>query len=143
MALPSYVINFDELADMLEGQIEEKEVRRYPKDIGRPRSIKKERLIPPIKGRFKLFQYKPEDEIIITSIRINQTGWKAVDNWSLKAGKDYLVENVYTKELVDEKIFDIGYRTKENIDFFYDNNSGNSKEITVEICYLDEVVEVE
>lgn len=92
---------------------------------------------PPIKGDFKITFTVPED-IKITAVTYSQIGWKFNDAYSLIIDGTSVLENVYTKEVAEKKSLRMPSEVSANtpIDFILHNNSGNSRQLWLDIEYV-------
>ncbi|KEH99966.1 hypothetical protein [Clostridium botulinum] len=94
--------------------------------------------IPPIKKETKS-DFKFKKDIFITGIRLNQTGWKLEDTWDLMINKIKIINNATIKEIGEHKYFNTYYKVNANspISFILHNNSGNSRQLMLDIEYLE------
>lgn len=138
MSLPSYVVNWEELTDMLEELLSNVVV----KDISSLYGVQKVKgfytPIPAIQAEFKVVEFIPTEDIIITGITYSQSAYKGNDYWELWVGEDKLFENVYTKELGEQKHWEVinPVNAGTTIKVVLANNSGNSRHVWVDIEYV-------
>lgn len=138
MSLPSYIINFDELKDLLNEALSNTVV----KDISDLYGVQKVKgfyqSVPAIVSEYKVADFTPEEAIIITGISYSQSAWKPNDYWELWIGQDRLFENVYTKEIGEQKHWEVVNPVKvgEPISVILNNQSGNSRHVWVDIEYV-------
>ena len=139
MSLPSYIINWDELKDLLEDALKDivvrsiKDVRGVQKVLGTAQSI------PAMQGNFKILEWTVDKNIVITGVTYSQSAWKGEDYWELWIDGDRLFETVYTKELGDQKHWEVLHPVNagQTIKVILSNVSGNSRNVWVDIEYLD------
>ncbi|MFL0197267.1 hypothetical protein ACJDU8_17130 [Clostridium sp. WILCCON 0269] len=95
--------------------------------------------VPAIKGLYSQF-FVFDRDIYLTGIRINQTGWKKDDCYSLLIDKNTVIDHAVTKELGEHKYFNTYYRVSAGVPIYlnYHNNSGNSRQVTIELEYLQQ-----
>lgn len=138
MSLPSYIINFDEMKELLEEMLSNVVV----KDVANLYGVQKVKgfymPIPAIQSEFKVVEYIPEDDIIITGVTYSQSAYKGNDYWELWINEDKLFENVYTKELGEQKHWEVinPVNSGNPIKVILNNQSGNSKHVWVDIEYV-------
>ncbi|WP_434305473.1 hypothetical protein [Clostridium botulinum] len=94
--------------------------------------------IPAIQNDYKE-QIKFDKDIYITGLHFNQTGWKKEDRYSLEVNKIKIIDNATTKEIGEHKYFNTFYKVNANtpIYFIFYNLSGNSRQIIVDLEYID------
>ncbi|APC85133.1 hypothetical protein [Clostridium botulinum] len=94
--------------------------------------------IPAIQNDYKE-QIKFDKDIYITGLHFNQTGWKKDDRYSLEVNKMKIIDNATTKEIGEHKYFNTFYKVNANtpISFVFHNLSGNSRQIIVDLEYID------
>lgn len=94
--------------------------------------------IPAIQNDYKE-QFKFDKDVYITGLHFNQTGWKKEDKYSLEINKIKIIDNVTTKEIGEHKYFNTFYKVNANtpISFVFHNLSGNSRQIIVDLEYID------
>ncbi|KEH98246.1 hypothetical protein [Clostridium massiliodielmoense] len=94
--------------------------------------------IPPIVKENKV-NFKFQKDVFITGIRLNKTGWKLEDTWDLMINKIKIINNATIKEIGEHKYFNTYYKVNANtpISFILHNNSGNSRQIMLDIEYLE------
>lgn len=139
MSLPSYVINWDELVPLLEEALGDLVVRSI-KDVEGVQRVKGfAQSIPALKGNFKVLEWTLERNIVITGLTYSQSGWKGEDYWELWVDDDRLFETVYTKELGDQKHWEVLHPVNagQTIKLILHNVSGNSRDVWADIEYLD------
>lgn len=139
MALPSYVINFDELADMIELQLEDNFSRPWKDLIGEMKVKSFYIEIPAIVNRYRVLRWTAEENIRLTSVAYGQTAWKAEDSWTLYIRGEPMFLNVSTKELAEKKHWEITENLVrgETIELILNNSSGNHRGIWVEFSYIE------
>lgn len=115
--------------------------------------------IPPIQGDFDVV-WKAKDKIALTNIQVETTGWKPFDSYSLEVihylksankittnvKKKTLFDHVPFKELGEHKAFSVFYnyfakgidkfKKDDELHFILHNNSGNSRQLYLDIEYL-------
>ena len=148
----SYVVNFDELAALLNPNpdpitpIELQPIIDLLKDLkdgllipGGIQQIKGLALhVPALTGDF-IIPWVPSKDILITGVTYGQSAWKYQDYWDLEVHSVIrLFESVYTKELNEykdfKKFFPVPAGT--SINCILHNISGNSRMVWVDIHYL-------
>jgi hypothetical protein len=84
-------------------------------------------------------QFRFDKDIYITGLHFNQTGWKKEDKYSLEINKIKIIDNATTKEIGEHKYFNTFYKVNANtpISFIFHNLSGNSRQIIVDLEYID------
>ncbi|HCL4446196.1 TPA: hypothetical protein N2D04_001743 [Clostridium botulinum] len=94
--------------------------------------------IPAIQNDY-IEQIKFDKDIYITGLHFNQTGWKKDDRYSLEVNKMKIIDNATTKEIGEHKYFNAFYKVNANtpISFVFHNLSGNSRQIIVDLEYID------
>nr|WP_025774822.1 hypothetical protein [Clostridium botulinum] len=94
--------------------------------------------IPAIQNDY-IEQIKFDKDIYITGLHFNQTGWKKDDRYSLEVNKMKIIDNATTKEIGEHKYFNTFYKVNANtpISFVFHNLSGNSRQIIVDLEYID------
>ncbi|WP_434290350.1 hypothetical protein [Clostridium botulinum] len=94
--------------------------------------------IPAIQNNYTE-QFKFDKDVYITGLHFNQTGWKKEDRFSLEVNKIKIIDNATTKEIGEHKYFNTFYKVNANtpIFFVFHNLSGNSRQIIVDLEYID------
>ncbi|RHW63435.1 hypothetical protein DZC34_14110 [Clostridium botulinum] len=94
--------------------------------------------IPAVQNDYKE-QFKFDKDVYITGLHFNQTGWKKEDKYSLEINKIKIIDNATTKEIGEHKYFNTFYKVNANtpISFIFHNLSGNSRQIIVDLEYID------
>ncbi|MBC2580002.1 hypothetical protein [Clostridium sp. DJ247] len=94
--------------------------------------------IPPI-IKENISEFKFNKDIYITGLSINQTGWKKEDKYSLAINKNKIIDGATVKEIGEHKYFNTYYEVFANspISFILQNNSGNSRQIMVDLEYIE------
>lgn len=82
--------------------------------------------------------YTFDKDVILNSIVYSQSAWKSIDCWSLYIDDKLLFDRIYTKESGECKVLSPFYPIKawQTVKVIHHNESGNSKEIWVDINYL-------
>lgn len=140
MSLPSYVINFNELADLLETQMEGKEeVRKAEVYLGETKTKSFKADIPPFQNRYVILDWQPERDIKLTAITFSQSAWKGEDSWDLYLKNEPIFVDVYTKELADKKHWEgvEEIAANEDVQMFLENRSGNHRHVWVDLEYIE------
>lgn len=93
--------------------------------------------IPAIRGDYKEI-FKFDKDIFLTGLHINQTGWKKEDTYDLEVNKNKIINKAATKEIGEHKYFNTFYKVNANtpISFILDNRSGNSRQVMVDLEYI-------
>lgn len=94
--------------------------------------------IPPLIQENKT-EFMFDKDILITGIHINQTGWKKEDRYSLEINKNKIIDGSSTKEIGEHKYFNTFLKVNANTPIFFvlDNLSGNSRQIMVDLEYIE------
>ncbi|MBU3171345.1 hypothetical protein [Clostridium estertheticum] len=84
-------------------------------------------------------------DILITGLHFNQTGWKKEDRWDLEINKNKMIDNAVIKEIGEHKYFNTYFKVNANtlISFVLHNNSGNSRQVMVDLEYLEGEISTE
>lgn len=93
--------------------------------------------VPPVVDDFKI-TFKQWNNIHLTGLTISQIGWKKEDTYSLIVDDEVYVDKIYTKEVAEKKRFNryIKVPAGKDIVFVLHNNSGNSRQLWVDIEYI-------
>ena len=138
MSLPSYVINFDELKDLLEDKFSNVVVKDLSSLYGLQK-IKGFHLgVPALQGRLRIVDFVVPDNIVITGITYSQSAWKPTDFWELIIDGEKIFDTVYTKEIATQKNWQIIQPVNQGtkIELILTNNSGNSRDVWVDIEFI-------
>lgn len=139
MSLPSYVINFDELQELLEDKFSNIMVKDLSSLFGLQKIKGFHMQIPAIKGKYRIIDFITTNNIVITGITYSQSAWKPTDFWELYVNGEKLFETIYTKEIATQKnwkvIQPVNINTK--IELILNNNSGNSRDVWVDLEYIN------
>ncbi len=94
--------------------------------------------IPALQTDFEL-NYTFEKKSALTGIVYSQSAWKAEDSWSLYIDDKILFDNIPTKEVGQHKTFDCPCLVEawQTVKVIHHNNSGNSKEVWIDIDYFE------
>ena len=132
------MINFDELDIVLKDALSNISVRDLANLNGVQRVKGFYKSIPAIQAEYNIVEFIPQEQIIITGISYSQSAWKANDYWDLYIGNDKLFEEVYTKELGEQKHWEVinPVNAGEVISLILNNQSGNSRHVWVDIEYV-------
>lgn len=139
MSLPSYVINFDELKDLLEDKFSNIVVKDLSSLYGLQK-IKGFHLgVPAIRGAVRIVDYIATENIIITGITYSQSAWKPIDYWELFVDGEKLFDTIYTKEIATQKNWQIiqPVNKETKIELILHNKSGNSRDVWVDLEYIN------
>lgn len=139
--LPAYIVNFDELKELLEITLDEETSRKLTNYAGESLVFEEYTEIPAIKGDYLVFSKKFDYNIKLTEFTYGQTAWKDKDVWSLWVGRDCVLEDIFTKELADTKRWEVFSEIPKNteIKLILKNNSGNHRGVWISIGYFKEV----
>lgn len=138
MSLPSYVINFDELLPLLQEALSNVVIRSL-KDVQGSQMVRGfSQHIPALQGEYIVLRWILDTNIILTGVTFSQSAWKSEDYWELWIDGDRLMETVYTKELGDQKHWEVlnPVNYNQEIMIVLHNNSGNSRDVWVDIEYI-------
>lgn len=138
MSLPSYIVNFDELGKLLEDALSNIVVKDVSDLYGMQKVKGFYQQIPAIQAKYNIVEFIPTENIIITGITYSQSAWKANDYWELWIGEEILFENVYTKELGEQKHWEVlnPVNAGTPIKIILNNSSGNSRHVWADIEYV-------
>lgn len=139
MSLPSYVINWEELSVLLD-DLSDGLVARGVKDVDGIQKIKGfAQSVPAVQANFEIVEWDIPHNIVITGITFNQSSWKGEDYWELFIDNELILETVYTKELGEQKHWEVVHpiQAGKKIKVILNNNSGNSRDTWVDIEYLE------
>ena len=139
MSLPSYIINWDEIVPLLENALQEVVIKTM-KDVPGTQKIKGSAVsIPALQGNFSVFEWKVDRKIVLTGLTYSQSAWKGEDYWELWVDGDRLFETVYTKELGEQKHWEVIYPVEpmQTIKVVLSNVSGNSRDVWTDLEYLE------
>lgn len=162
MSTPKYIINWEELLDILEGRFQVdindidlgdlenyldeqigkiidllNQILELLKDKGIQRVHSISYHVPAVIADYKLPTRFNED-VLITGITYSQSAWKYQDSWSLEVSGNRLFDEVGTKEIGESKAMNVFYFVPAgtNIDIIFHNNSGNSRLVWFDIQYI-------
>lgn len=125
----------DLLKDALEGF-----VIRSIKDLNGTQKIQGfAQSIPAIEGKYQVVEWIAESNVVLTGITYSQSAWKSEDFWELWVDGDRLFETVYTKELGDQKHWEViqPINKGQRVGIILHNNSGNSRDVWTDIEYIE------
>lgn len=139
MGLPNYVINWDELTTLLEKALEDVVVRSIKDVKGTQKVCGFSQSIPALQNDFKIVEWTLDRNIVITGLTYSQSAWKGEDYWELWIDDDILFETVYTKELGEQKHWEVVHTISpgQTIKLVLHNISGNSRDVWIDFEYLD------
>lgn len=139
MGLPSYVINWSELKELLEDALGDLVVRSIKDVKGVQRVLGFAQNIPALQAEYKVVEWTPDKNIVITGVTYSQSAWKGEDYWELWVDGDRLFETVYTKELGDQKHWEVLHpiNAGQVVKLVLHNVSGNSRDVWVDLEFLD------
>lgn len=139
MSLPSYVINFDELKELLEDKFSNIVVKDLSSLYGLQKIKGFHQQIPALRARYRIVDFIVPNNIVITGITYSQSAWKPIDCWELFVGEEKIFDTIYTKEVATHKnwkvIQPVNQGTK--IELILNNNSGNSRDVWVDLEYIN------
>ena len=162
MSVPKYIINWEELLEILGdkfeidindidlGDLEDyldqqlsriidllKQILDLLKDRGVQRVNSISYHIPAVLADYKLPTIFDED-VLITGITYSQSAWKYQDSWSLEIGEKVLFDEVGTKEIGESKAMNVFYFVPAGkpVNIIFHNNSGNSRLVWFDIEYI-------
>lgn len=94
--------------------------------------------IPAITGDYKR-DFVFDEDVYLTGLHINQTGWKKEDRYSVEINKNRIIDRAHTKEIGEHKYFNTYYKVNANnpISFILHNLSGNSRQCLIDLDYLE------
>ena len=162
MSVPKYIINWEELLEILGDKIEIdindidlsdleeyldqqlgriidllKQILDLLKDRGVQRVHSISYHIPAVLADYKLPTTFDED-VLITGITYSQSAWKYQDSWSLEIDGKVLFDEVGTKEIGESKSMNVFYFVPvgKSVNIIFHNNSGNSRLVWFDIEYI-------
>jgi hypothetical protein len=93
--------------------------------------------VPPGRGDYTI-EFVSDKEIFLTAITYSQIGWKFEDTFSFLVDGDGVFKNISTKEVAEKKRFNRYMKVPANtkVEFVLHNNSGNSRQIWLDIEYV-------
>ncbi|CAK7055564.1 hypothetical protein [Tissierella sp.] len=163
MSMPSYIINWEELLEILGDKLEIdindidlsdlenylveqfetiidllKQILELLKDKGVQRIHSISNHIPAVVAPFK-FTTTFEEDVLITGITYSQSAWKYQDSWNLEVDGNLLFEEIGTKEIGESKAMNVFYYVPAGkpINIIFHNDSGNSRLVWFDIEYID------
>lgn len=123
---------YKKLKDKIQAYIDNMQINGTQKIDGRIMNI------PAVVNDY-ISEFKYSKDVYLTGITFSQTGWKREDRWSLKVNKNTIFDNVSIKEVGEHKYFDrkIKVLAKTPISFILHNNSGNSRQLYIDLEYIE------
>jgi hypothetical protein len=96
--------------------------------------------IPPLVQDYKK-DFIFDKDVYLTGLHINQTGWKTEDRYSVEINKNRIIDNVTIKEIGEHKYFSTYYEVNVDIpiSFILHNLSGNSRQVIVDLEYIEKI----
>ena len=145
MGLPSYVVNFDEIFGLLEDALKDVVVRGISDIKGTQKVRGFAESIPPLQGVFKVLEHTFSEDSVLTGITYSQSAWKGEDFWELWVGDDRVFETVYTKELGEQKHWEVVHPVEagKTVRLLLNNESGNSRDVWVDLEYVELLGEID
>ena len=139
MSLISYIINLDELLLDLNDKLDGKTYRSLRDIKGKQRIKGFAESIPALEGNFRVATLKFDKDTILTGATFSQSAWKGEDYWSLWVDDDMLFNEIYTKEIGDQKHWELIHIIKagQTIKFLIHNISGNSRNVWVDLEWVE------
>lgn len=97
-------------------------------------------IVPAMRGDYKRI-FKFDKDVYLTGVHVNQTGWKKEDKYTLEVNENKIIES-YTKEIGEHKYFERYFKINANtpISFVLNNISGNSRQVMIDLEYLESEV---
>lgn len=162
MSAPSYIINWEELLEILGdkleidindidlGDLEDylyeqfgtiidllKQILELLKDKGVQRVHAIANHIPAVVAPYK-FTTTFDEDVLLTGVTYSQSAWKYQDNWDLVVDGNVLFEEVGTKEIGESKQMNVFYFVPagKEINIIFHNDSGNSRLVWFDIEYI-------
>lgn len=163
MSLPSYIINWEELLEILGDKFEIdindidlsdlenylkdqfetiidilKQILELLKDKGVQKIHSISNHIPAVVAPYK-FPTTFDKDVLLTGVTYSQSAWKYQDSWDLEVGGKLLFEEVGTKEIGESKAMNVFYYVPAGkpINIIFHNDSGNSRLVWFDIEYID------
>ena len=145
MSLISYIINLDELLLDLNDKLDGKTYRSLRDIKGKQRIKGFAESIPALEGTFRIAEMTWDKNIILTGATFSQSAWKGEDYWSFWVDDDMLFDEIYTKEIGDQKHWELIHVVKagETAKFLIHNISGNSRNVWVDLEWVELIEELE
>ena len=139
MSLPSYIINWGELALELDKLLDENIYRSLRDVKGKQRIKGFAETIPALEGVYKIVEKTWETDILITAVTFLQSGWKGEDYWSLWVDDDRIFDEIYTKEIGEQKHWELFHTIKrgQTVKLLLHNISGNSRNCWVDLEWIE------
>lgn len=139
MSLPAYVINWQELKDILSDKLSNVIVKDLSSLQGVHRTKGFYIKVPAIKSAFTIVKFQQNTNLVMTGVTFAQSGWKAEDYWELYIGGEKHFETIFTKEVATEKNWQVIEPIDKNteIKLVLHNNSGNSRDVWVDLDFIE------
>ena len=139
IGLPSYILNWEELGKMIQELLSSMSMKNIASMLGVPRIWGTAQSIPPIGGNYKIIEWTTDREIMLIGITYNQSAFNNEDYWEFWVDGDRQFETVYTREMGDQKHWEMVQKipTGSVIKFILHNVSGTSKDVWVDLHYVD------
>lgn len=139
MSLLSYVVNWEELKDILADKLTNVVVKDLTTLYGIQTVKGYHKRIPAIKGSYSIFKFKKDSNLVITGITYSQSAWKTDDYWELYIDGEKQFESMYTKEVATHKNWKIIQPLNRNkeVELILYNVSGNSRDVWVDLEFVE------
>lgn len=139
ISLPAYVINWEELKDILADKLSNITVKDLSTLYGIQQIKGFKKTIPAIKGTYQIVKFQQNTNLVLTGITYSQSAWKPDDYWELFVGGEKRFEKIYTKEIATQKEWKIIEPINRNteIKIVLNNNSGNSRNVWVDLEFVE------
>lgn len=139
MSLPAYVINWDELKDILADKLSNIVVKDVTTLYGIHRVKGFYTKITAIKGSFIVAKFKKNANLVIRGVTFSQSGWKAEDYWELYIGDEKRFDSIFTKEVATQKDWQViePVNRDTEIKVVLYNNSGNSRDVWIDLEFVE------
>lgn len=139
MSLPSYVVNWDELKDLLESALGDYVVKTLRDVEGAQRIRGFAESVPALNNSFVVAEWIAPVNCVFTGVAYSQSAWNAEDNWDLYVSGEKVFSNIHTKELGEHKTWDIVHPINNGdvVQIVLNNESGSSKNVWCDIEYIE------
>lgn len=139
MSLLSYVVNWEELKDILADKLTNVVVKDLTTLYGIQTVKGFYKKIPAIKGSYEILTFRKNANLVITGVTYSQSAWKSDDYWELYIGEDKLFDTVFTKEVATHKNWKIIQPVNRDteIKLILYNKSGNSRDVWVDLEFVE------
>lgn len=135
MTMPSYVINWEDLGDVLSME-EVQTLIGSLRDLGGGVSVQgAAQSIPAMYGEYVVLEWQAEEKTAIMGLSYAQSSYSSKDYWELWINGDRVFETVYVGELGCTKHWEVVHYIKPNdvVRVVHTNDSASSKDVWVDL----------